>query len=367
MPVLINPDRAPSLTELLKAIPGGLVLDVVEGIGQWQNPAIAGIGSLASAGSNEISFIVHPKYLDQLASTKACAVIVLPEIEEQLKNTSDPIPFSRVVCKHPYLLYARIAQWFDWAKQPARELSIHPTAVVDPSAEIAGNATIGPYAVIGPNCKIGEMAQIGSGCVIGTGVEIGSSSLLHPRVTIYDGVKIGMRVIIHSGAGLGADGFGFAPDPTLAKGAWGKIPQLGGLIVGHDVEIGANTTVDRGALENTILEDGVKLDNQIMIGHNCRIGAHTAMAACVGVAGSTTIGSRCTIGGAAMISGHLTIGDDVHVSGGTAITANVSKPGRYTGVFPFSDHSDWQRNAAVLQQLSSLRKRLRSLERESDN
>lgn len=367
MPVLLNPDRAPRLSELLKAVPGGLVINTVDGIGQWQNPVIAGVGSLANAGSNEISFIVHPKYLDQLASTQACAVIVLPEIEEKLATSPEPVKFARIVCKHPYLLYARIAQWFDWAKQPARELSIHPTAVVDPSAMIARSVTIGPYAVIGPRCKIDEMSQIGAGCVIGSDVAIGASSLLHPRVTIYEGVKIGLRAIIHSGAVLGADGFGFAPDPSLAKGAWGKIPQLGSLLIGNDVEIGANTTVDRGALENTILEDGVKLDNQIMIGHNCKIGAHTAMAACVGVAGSTTIGSRCTIGGAAMVSGHLTIGDDVHVSGGTAVTANVSKPGRYTGVFPFSEHADWQKNAAVLQQLSSLRKRLRVLERDSEN
>lgn len=367
MPVLLNPDRAPSLSELLKAIPGGLVIKVVEGLDNWKNPGISGIGSLGSAGPNEISFIVHPKYLGQLASTQACAVIVLPEIEEQLSSSAEPIKFSRVVCKHPYLLYARIAQWFDWAKEPARDLCVHETAVVDPSATIARSVTIGPYAVIGPGCKINEMAQIGSGCVIGANVEIGASSLLHPRVTIYDGVKIGMRAIIHSGAVLGADGFGFAPDPTLAKGAWGKIPQLGSLVIGNDVEIGANTTVDRGALENTILEDGVKLDNQIMIGHNCRIGSHTAMAACVGVAGSTTIGSRCTIGGASMISGHLIIGDDVHVSGGTAVTSNVSKPGRYTGVFPFSEHADWQKNAAVMQQLSSIRKRLRTLERDSDS
>ncbi len=364
MPVLLNPDRAPALSELLRAIPGGLVQSVVPGIGQWTNPRIAGLGSLASAGPNEISFIVHPKYLDQLALTQASTVIVLPEIEAQLAQLAEPVHFARVICKHPYLLYARIAQWFDWARMPAREIAIHASAVIDPTATIAPSVTIGPHVVIGPRCKIEAMSQISAGCVIGADVEIGASSLLHPRVTIYDGVKIGARAIVHSGAVLGADGFGFAPDPTLARGAWGKIPQLGSLLIGNDVEIGANTTVDRGALENTILEDGVKLDNQIMIGHNCRIGAHTAMAACVGVAGSTTIGSRCTIGGASMISGHLTIGDDVHVSGGTAVTANVSKPGRYTGVFPFAEHTDWQRNAAVIQQLSTLRKRLRKLEKE---
>lgn len=364
MPVLLNPDRAPTLSELLRAIPGGLVQKVVPGTGSWENPVISGIGSLANAGSGEVSFIVHPKYLDQLAQTKACAVIVLPEIDEQLSLAPGAASFARIVCKHPYLLYARIAQWFDWARQPARETAIHPSAVIDPTSVIAKSVTIGPFAVIGPRCKIEAMAHISAGCVLGADIQIGPSSLLHPRVTIYDGVVIGARAIIHSGAVLGADGFGFAPDPTLARGAWGKIPQLGSLIIGNDVEIGANTTVDRGALENTVLEDGVKLDNQIMIAHNCHIGAHTAMAACVGVAGSTTIGARCTIGGASMISGHLTIGDDVHVSGGTAITANVTKPGRYTGVFPFAEHTDWQKNAAVLQQLSALRKRLRKLEKD---
>ncbi len=364
MPVLLNPDRAPALTELLRAIPGGLVQAVVPGQDQWTDPRVAGLGSLTSAGPFEISFIVHPKYLDQLDLTRACVVIVLPEIEEMLAAAPEPVRFARVVCKHPYLLYARIAQWFDWARMPAREIAIHASAVIDPTAVIAPSVTIGPFVVIGPRCKIDAMSQISAGCVLGADVDIGVSSLLHPRVTIYDGVKIGARAIIHSGAVLGADGFGFAPDPTLARGAWGKIPQLGGLQIGNDVEIGANTTVDRGALENTILEDGVKLDNQIMIAHNCRIGAHTAMAACVGVAGSTTIGARCTIGGAAMISGHLTIGDDVHVSGGTALTANVSKPGRYTGVFPFAEHQDWQRNAAVIGQLATLRKRLRRLEKD---
>jgi UDP-3-O-[3-hydroxymyristoyl] glucosamine N-acyltransferase len=290
-------------------------------------------------------------------------VIVLPEIDEQLALQTISPPFARVVCKYPYLLYARIAQWFEWARQPARETIIHPSAVIDASAVIAKSVTVGPHVVVGPRCKIDAMTVISAGCVLGADVEIGASSVLHPRVSIYDGVKIGARAIIHSGAVLGADGFGFAPDPTLARGAWGKIPQLGSLIIGNDVEIGANTTIDRGALENTILEDGVKLDNQIMIAHNCHIGAHTAMAACVGVAGSSKIGARCTIGGASMISGHLSIGDDVHVSGGTAITSNITKPGRYTGVFPFAEHQECQRNAAVLQQLSTMRKRLRKLEK----
>jgi len=226
MPVLLNPDRAPTLSELLRAIPGGLVQKVVSGANQWENPRIAGVGSLANASATEISFIVHPKYLEQLATTQACAVIVLPEIDEQLEKQNNAQTFARVVCKHPYLLYARIAQWFDWARQPARETSIHPTAVIDPTATLAKSVTVGPHAVIGPRCRIDAMSVISAGCVLGADVELGASSVLHPRVTIYDGVKIGARAIIHSGAVLGADGFGFAPDPTLARGAWGKFPSL---------------------------------------------------------------------------------------------------------------------------------------------
>jgi UDP-3-O-[3-hydroxymyristoyl] glucosamine N-acyltransferase len=364
MPVLLAPERAPLLSQLLKAIPGGLVQKVVPGTGQFTDPIVAGLGALPTAGQHEASFIVHPKYLEQLAITKAAAVIVLPEIDELLSQAPIQPAYARVVCKHPYLLYARIAQWFDWARQPAREISVHPSAVVDPTAILAPSVTVGPLAVIGARCVIDAMVQIGAGTVLGADVKVGASGVIHPRVAIYDGVQIGARVIVHSGAVLGADGFGFAPDPSLAKGAWGKIPQLGGLVIGNDVEIGANTTIDRGALENTVIEDGVKLDNQIMIAHNCRIGTHTAIAACTAVAGSTTIGARCTIAGAAGIAGHLTICDDVFVSGGTGITTDVTEPGRYTGVFPFAPHAEWQRNAAVVSQLSLLRKRLRKLERE---
>lgn len=364
MPVLLDPVRAPHLSELLHAVPNGLVQKVVPGLYTNADPKIAGLGSLANAKSLEISFIVHPKYLEHLSRTQACAVIVLPEIEEKLSSTSPEPSFARVVCKHPYLLYARIAQWFDWARQPAREPSIHPTAIVDPSALIASSVSIGPHVVIGARCKVGAMSQIAAGCIIGDDVDIGASSIIYPRVSIYYGVKIGDRAIIHSGAVLGADGFGFAPDPSLSKGAWGKIPQLGTVLLGNDVEVGANTTIDRGALDNTIIEDGVKIDNQVMIGHNCKIGAHTAIAACAGIAGSTTIGTRCIIGGMVGISGHLTIGDDVNISGGTGVIANILQPGRYTGVYPFAEHKDWQRNAAVVSQLSTMRKRIRALERE---
>jgi UDP-3-O-[3-hydroxymyristoyl] glucosamine N-acyltransferase len=364
MPVLLDANRAPPLSALLRAIPGGLVQNIIAGSEQDSDPCIAGLGSLSSASLSEISFIVHAKYLEHLSRTKACAVIVLPEIEAHLASQSVPPPFARVVCKHPYLLYARIAQWFEWAIQPPREPTVHPSAVVDPTAVLGAGVTIGANSVVGARCEIGAMTYVGPGCVIGDDVSIGVSGRLHAHVSIYSGVRVGSRAILHSGVVIGADGFGFAPDPSLAKGAWGKIPQLGGVVIGNDVEVGANTTIDRGALENTVIDDGVKIDNLVMVAHNVRIGAHTAIAACAAIAGSTVIGSRCTIGGAAGVAGHITIGDDVHVSGGTGITNDVSKPGRYTGVFPFGEHAEWQRNAAVVTQLWSLRKRLRALERE---
>ena len=292
-------------------------------------------------------------------------MIVSADVAETLEAAGADRPrFTLVVCKHPYLLYARVAQWFDAARRPALPASTHPSAVVAPDAHIEEDVRIGPNCVIESGARIGRGSVLGAGCVIGVGSSIGPDSRLHAHVTLYEGVKIGARAIIHSGAVLGADGFGFAPDPSLGKGAWGKIPQLGGVTVGDDVEIGANTTIDRGALEDTVVGNGVKLDNQIMVAHNCRIGAYTAIAACVGVAGSTTIGERCTIGGAAMLSWHLTLGDDVHISGGTAVTSNISKPGRYTGVYPYAEHGEWQRNAAVIQQLAQLRRRLRTLEKD---
>ncbi|ANN66855.1 UDP-3-O-(3-hydroxymyristoyl)glucosamine N-acyltransferase [Bordetella bronchialis] len=364
MPVLLDSTRAPLLDELLAdtdtqglswqiSVPSGGTL-----------PRIQGLGTLATAGPGEISFLSNPRYQNQLPATRACAVIVTPDVEQALAAQSAAPGFARVVTPHPYLLYARIAQWFDRARRPALPGSVHPTAVVADDAVIESGARIGPHCVVEAGARIGRDTVLGAGCVIGAGSSIGASGLLHARVTLYAGVTIGARAIIHSGAVLGADGFGFAPDPALGKGAWGKIPQFGGVTVGDDVEIGANTTIDRGALEDTVIGNGVKLDNQIMVAHNVRIGAHTAVAACVGIAGSTTIGERCTIGGASMLSGHLTLADDVHISGGTAITSNISKPGRYTGVYPYAEHGDWQRNAAVIQQLGQLRRRVRTLEQE---
>lgn len=361
MPVLLSPEQAPDLPSLLNAAnTAGLeyTLPNPEAAAQLR---VRGLGSLTSAQSAEVSFLSNPRLSDRLLSTQAGAVVLTPADWEQLQaNTATPA-FVPVLCQQPYVMYALLAQWFDQHRIQNLPAGIHPTAVVHPEAKIGAGVSIGPFSVIEAGAQIGDHTRIGPHCVVGAGTVLGQANLLHAGVTLYHNVVVGSRCIFHSGAVLGADGFGFAPAPDKS-GAWVKIAQLGQVIIGDDVEIGANTTVDRGALEATRIGNGVKLDNQIMIGHNVQVGDHTAMAACVGVAGSTRIGQRCTIGGAAMLSGHLVLGDDVHISGGTAVTSNISAPGRYTGVFPHAEHRDWQRNAAVLSQLSTLRQRLRKLE-----
>lgn len=365
MPVLLAPDQAPTLHELLaEANTVGLDCKPVDARNE-SVPRIQGLGSLTSAGSTEISFLSNPKLRNQLDGCAAAAVIMTDADYQSLEARDHS--YCVVLCSQPYLMYALLAQWFDQRRVSRLETGIHPTAIIAPTAHVADGVSIGPYCVIEEGARIGQGSRLGAHCVIGTNAVLGNDCLLHARVTLYHNVTVGDRAILHSGSVFGADGFGFAPDPHNAAGAWAKIAQIGGVVLGNDVEIGANTTVDRGALENTVVGNGVKLDNQIMIGHNVKIGDHTAMAACVGVAGSTIIGQRCTIAGAAMLSGHLVLGDDVHVSGGTAVTSNISTPGRYTGVYPFAEHSQWQRNAAVLSQLAQLRRRLRAVEKTHSN
>ncbi len=359
MPVLLPTGQAIALSDLVTQINKAgldckLLNDIIE-----PTPQIRGLGSLLSAGPEEISFLSNPRLQASLADTQAAAVILTPEVYEQLDFTPSFVP---VLCSQPYLMYALLAQRFDQVRLKGLPQGIHPSAIVAPDAQLSEGVSIGPFSVIEAGVRIGRGTRIGAHCVLGAGSSIGADSLLHARVTLYHEVHIGDRAIVHSGVVLGADGFGFAPDPQQ-QGAWAKIAQIGQVHIGNDVEIGANTTIDRGALDNTVIGNGVKLDNQIMIAHNVYIGDHTAMAACVGIAGSTRIGQRCTIAGAAMLSGHLELADDVHVSGGTAITSSIREPGRYTGVYPFASHTDWQKNAAVLTQLNPLRRRLRELER----
>lgn len=309
---------------------------------------VSGITTLDAAGPGQLSFLANPKYRAKLATTRATAVIVAPGIAAECPTTA-------IVTPQPYLYFARVAQWLQPNLRPP--IGIHPTAVVE--GRVATTASIGPGVWIGPDAEVGENVVIEANCSVGRRCCIGVDSWLHPGVTLYPNCRIGARAIIHSGAVIGADGFGFARE---VDGAWVKIPQTGGVEIGCDVEIGANTTIDRGALEDTVIEDGVKLDNQIQVGHNVRIGAHTAMAGCVGIAGSTKIGKRCTFGGAAMILGHLEIADDVNISSGTMIAKSVAKPGNYTGWVPFQEHADWLKNFSRLRHLDALADKIRALE-----
>jgi UDP-3-O-[3-hydroxymyristoyl] glucosamine N-acyltransferase len=283
------------------------------------NPAVAveQVASLDHAGPRQIAFFTSLRYREKLAATRAAAVVVAPE-HEALTD------LPRIVVERPYPYFARLSQLFN------------PLTVQPPGVHAA--------AVLGSNIRLGNRVSIGAGCVIGDGAEIGDDSCLYPRVVVYPGCRIGKRAIVHSGAVIGADGFGIAEE----EGRWIKIPQIGSVAIGDDVEIGANTTIDRGALEDTVLEDGVKLDNQIQVGHNVRIGAHTAIAGCAGIAGSADIGRHCTIGGAAVILGHLRIVDHVHISAGTLVSRSILKPGTYTGVYPFDENESWARGAAWL-------------------
>lgn len=309
------------------------------------------VAPLESARSGDLSFLADAKYQHQLASTRASAVILDRE-------SAGATALPRIVCDNPYAYFARVSTMLNPAY--VYPPGVDGRACVATTARLGADVYIGPGSIVDAGAQVGERVQIGAGCYVGRGVQIGAGSLMHSNSTVYSECIIGERAIIHSGAVIGADGFGMAMD----GGRWLKIPQIGRVIIGADVEIGANTTIDRGALDDTIIEDDVKLDNQIQIGHNCFIGAHTAIAGCVGIAGSVRIGRYCRIGGSAMISGHIEIADNVEISGGTLVPKSIRKPGKYTAVFPISDHEEWSRNASLIRHLKDLRNRIRALERE---
>lgn len=296
---------------------------------------IEGLAPLQRATSQHISFLSHPKYQSQLAASAAGCVIVSPEFELVAAARG-----ACIVTEQPYLYFARLTQLWKRAQVQPEVPAIHPSAVID------------PHAHVDPSARIGAL------CVIERGARVGAHTVLKSRVTVGEDCVIGARCLLHSGVVIGADGFGFAPN----QGRWEKIEQLGAVVIGDDVEIGANTCIDRGALDNTIIEDGVKLDNLIQIGHNVRVGAHTAMAGCVGVAGSADIGAHCTVGGGAIVLGHLSLADGVNISAASVVTRSLRKPGHYTGMFPIDENAAWEKNAAVVKQLTGLRERIRSLE-----
>ena len=298
--------------------------------------SIERLAPLQNAQPDALSFLSHPKYQQELAASKAACVIVSPAMREAAAARG-----AFIVTPDPYFYFARLTQL--WKAHHARPEAdrIHPSAVIHAEAHV--DAT----------------ARIGALCVVERGARIGAGTVLKSRVTVSEDCAIGERCLLHPGVVIGADGFGLA----LHQGQWVKIEQLGAVRIGNDVEIGANTCIDRGALDDTVIDDGVKLDNLIQIGHNVRVGRNTAMAGCVGVAGSAIIGANCTFGGGAIVLGHLTVADGVHVSAATVVTRSIHKAGQYTGMFPIDDNASWEKNAATLKQLHSLRERLKALEK----
>ena len=293
------------------------------------------LAPLDTAQADALSFLSNPKYQSQLATTRAGCVIVSGAVAETAQ-----VGAALIVADNPYHYFARVTQLWRQHTRVNGEPLVHPSAVIHPEAHVDSTARIGPL------------------CVVERGARVGANTWLKSRVTLGEDCCIGERCIVHAGVVIGADGFGFA----LFEGRWEKIEQLGAVRIGNDVEIGANTCIDRGALDDTVIEDGVKLDNLVQIGHNVHVGAHTAMAGCAGVAGSARIGAHCTVGGGAVVLGHLELGDGVHVSAASVVMRSIRQPGQYSGVFPIDDNASWEKNAATLRQLHRLRDRIKSLE-----
>jgi len=315
----------------------GQIVAALGGILEGGSPdvAIVRLASLEAAGAGDVAFLSNPRYRQQLAASKAACVIVAPSMRAAALARG-----ACIVADDPYLYFARLTGWWQRLHGSRPPAGIHPSAVVDAAAQVHPTAIVGPL------------------CVVERGAVIGAQTWLKSRVTVGEGCTLGDDCMVHAGVVIGADGFGFAPD----RGQWVKIEQLGAVRIGNAVEIGANTCIDRGALGDTVIADGVKIDNLVQIAHNVRIGCHTAIAGCAAIAGSTTIGAHCTIAGAARIVGHLQLADNVHVSTSTVVTHSLLRPGHYTGVFPVDDNAQWEKNAATLRQLYQMRQRIRTLE-----
>lgn len=311
---------------------------------------ISGLGTLQNAGPEQLSFLANPSYRHQLAGCRAGAVMLRPVDAEDYQGDC-------LLLDDPYMAYARLSHLFD--RKPKVQPGIHPSALVDASATVAASASIGPGVVVAANAVIGEHVVLGAHTVVGERSRIGDGGWLAPRVTLYHDVVIGERVVIQSGAVIGGEGFGFAQQ----QGQWHKIAQIGGVSIGNDVEIGANTTIDRGALDDTRIGNGVKLDNQIMIAHNVEIGDNTAMAACVGISGSTKIGRNCMLAGGVGLVGHIELCDNVFVTGMTMVTHSITEPGAYSSGTAMQPAGDWKKNAVRFRQLDDLARRVKGLEK----
>ncbi len=315
---------------------------------------VLAIAPLERAGPADISFLGTSKLRVEAAHCRAAALILAPQDDAEVAASYGG---ARIVTGNPYAYYARTAQYL--LAPPRPEPGIHPSAVVHAKAQVDESARIGPHVTVEEGVVVKAKAVIDAGCFIGRDAVVGESTHFFANVCFHARCVIGARGIVHSGAVIGGDGFGFAQE----DGVYIKIPQIGRVVIGDDVDIGSGTTIDRGALDDTVIEDGVKLDNQIQIGHNCRIGAHTAMAGCVGVAGSAVIGRQCTFGGAAMVNGHIEIADHVHITAGTLVANSIAEPGRYTGFYPIATNAEWERSAALVRNLGSLRMKIRALEK----
>ncbi|MCV0159296.1 UDP-3-O-(3-hydroxymyristoyl)glucosamine N-acyltransferase [Pseudomonas aeruginosa] len=311
---------------------------------------IQGLATLQEAGPAQLSFLANPQYRKYLPESRAGAVLLTAADADGFAGTA-------LVVANPYLAYASLSHLFD--RKPKAAAGIHPTAIVAADAEVDPSASVGAYAVIESGARIGAGVSIGAHCVIGARSVIGEGGWLAPRVTLYHDVTIGARVSIQSGAVIGGEGFGFANE----KGVWQKIAQIGGVTIGDDVEIGANTTIDRGALSDTLIGNGVKLDNQIMIAHNVQIGDHTAMAACVGISGSAKIGRHCMLAGGVGLVGHIEICDNVFVTGMTMVTRSIAEPGSYSSGTAMQPAAEWKKSAARIRQLDDMARRLQQLEK----
>ncbi len=329
--------------------------------------AFHGLAPLELAQAEQISFLSNPLYRQQASNSSAGALIVSRADLDFLQANPGTHSAKRVyfVAKNPYATFARMAQYFAKLSNPIYVPGIHPSAVVDPTAVIPSSCHIGPFVQIGPSVTLGERVVVLGNTSISRKSTIASDALIYPNVSIYSDTSIGERCIIHSGAVIGADGFGFAPDFSATGGEWVKIPQTGGVTIGNDVEIGASTTIDRGAMSDTVIGSGTKIDNQVQIAHNVIVGNGCVIAGCAAISGSTKIGNFCIIGGAANFAGHLTIADRTTVSGNTSIIRSINEPGQhYTGVYPSMPHNAWEKNAAILRGLDKIRQRLRLLDRD---
>ena len=327
------------------------------------------LGSLAPlelAQSSQISFLSNPLYRQQASDSAAGGLIVSKADLDFLQANPGAHSSQRVyfVSKNPYASFARMAQHFAKITAPIYAPGIHPSAAIDPSANVPTSCHIGPFVQISSGVKLGERVTLLGNITIARNSNIASDTLIYPNVSIYSETRIGERCIIHSGAVIGADGFGFAPDFSPTGGEWVKIPQTGAVVIGNDVEIGASTTIDRGAMSDTVIGSGTKIDNQVQIAHNVTIGNCCVIAGCAAISGSTKIGNFCMIGGASNFAGHLTIADRTTVSGNTSIIRSITEPGQhYTGVYPSMLHSAWEKNAAILRGLDKIRQRLRLLDK----